>query len=216
MAKALAEFRFGSPQRLTRFDMSEYGDPVAVRRLVGTAFGSEGLLTAKVREQPFSVVLLDEFEKAHPAFFDLMLQVLGEGRLTDAAGRVADFSNAVVIMTSNLGAASFQQAPFGLGAGQPRDQGAHFLEEVRDFLRPELFNRIDRVVPFSGLGPDIILQIARREIELIKNRDGVRLREVELEISDAVVEFLATKGFDSLYGARPLKRAIERQLLTPL
>src|SRR5207249_2756644 len=95
MAKALAEFLFGSPQRLTRFDMSEYGDPVSVRRLVGTAFGSEGLLTAKVREQPFSVILLDEFEKAHPSFFDLMLQMLGEGRLTDAAGRLADFRNCV-------------------------------------------------------------------------------------------------------------------------
>src|SRR5437764_4870215 len=113
MAKALAEFRFGSPQRLTRFDMSEYGDPVAVQRLVGTAFGAEGLLTAKVREQPFSVILLDEFEKAHPAFFDLLLQMLGEGRLTDAAGRLADFRNSVIILTSNLGAESYQQGQVG-------------------------------------------------------------------------------------------------------
>src|SRR5262249_9301288 len=104
MAKALAEFLFGSRQRLTRFDISEYADPLAVQRLIGGSFAAEGLLTARVREQPFSVVLLDEFEKAHPQLFDLLLQVLGEGRLTDAAGRLADFSNAVVILTSNLGA----------------------------------------------------------------------------------------------------------------
>lgn len=104
MAKSLAEFFFADRSRITRFDMSEYNSPAAVERLVGGVFGSEGLLTARVREQPFSVLLLDEFEKADPAFFDLLLQVLGEGRLTDAAGRVADFSNAIVVMTSNLGA----------------------------------------------------------------------------------------------------------------
>src|SRR5205814_1508835 len=108
MAKALAEFLFGSKNRLTRFDMSEYADPVAVGRLAGSAFAGEGLLTAKVREQPFCVLLLDEFEKAHPSFFDLLLQVLGEARLTDAGGRLADFRNAVIILTSNLGAASYQ------------------------------------------------------------------------------------------------------------
>src|SRR5437764_11286397 len=159
MAKALAEFLFGSPQRLTRFDMSEYGDPVAMRRLVGTAFGSEGLLTAKVREQPFSVILLDEFEKAHPSFFDLMLQMLGEGRLTDAAGRLADFRNSVIILTSNLGAESYQAGQVGFsplsrlcgkgsraagGGGSEGDSGDakdHFTREAQAFLRPEMFNR---------------------------------------------------------------------------
>ncbi|HZZ81245.1 MAG TPA: AAA family ATPase, partial [Gemmataceae bacterium] len=119
MAKALAEYLFGSRERLTRFDMSEYADPSAVNRLIGGSFLGEGHLTARIREQPFSVLLLDEIEKAHPLLFDLLLQVLGEGRLTDEAGRVADFSNAVVIMTSNLGAESFRQGAFGLIAAGP-------------------------------------------------------------------------------------------------
>src|SRR5262249_58582859 len=134
-------------------DMSEYGEPAAVQRLIGGSFAAEGLLTARVREQPFCVLLLDEFEKAHTLFFDLLLQVLGEGRLTDAAGRLADFSNAVVIMTSNLGAESYRQGGFGLAADrQAREEARdHFVREVQAFLRPELFNRIDRVVPFAPL-----------------------------------------------------------------
>src|SRR5262245_49742958 len=148
MAKALAEYLFGSATRLTRFDMSEYADPVSVQRLIGGVIGSEGVLTARVREQPFSVVLLDEVEKAHPQLFDLLLQVLGEGRLTDAAGRLADFSNSVVIMTSNLGAESYLQGDFGLMPGQPTAGRAreHFTREVEKALRPELFNSIDRIV----------------------------------------------------------------------
>lgn len=229
MAKTLAEFFFSSRDRVVRFDMSEYATPAAVERLVGGASnpahaagapGGEGLLTAKVREQPFCVVLLDEFEKAHPDLFDLMLQVLGEGRLTDAAGRVADFANAVIIMTSNLGAESFRQVPFGL-TGQARDgddrrHAAHFVEAVRGFFRPELFNRIDRVVPFEPLGEEVLLGIARRELDLVRRRDGVRLRGVDLEVSEAAVRRVARDGFDPRYGARPLKRAMERELLVPL
>src|SRR6185437_15489429 len=108
MSKAIASYLFGAAQRLTRFDMSEFADPRAVPRLIGSSFGAEGLLTSKIREQPFSVLLFDEVEKADPQFFDLLLQVLGEGRLTDGGGRLADFSNAVIVMTSNLGAATFQ------------------------------------------------------------------------------------------------------------
>ncbi|HYE18139.1 MAG TPA: AAA family ATPase, partial [Tepidisphaeraceae bacterium] len=220
MAKALAEYFFGDRSRMARFDMSEFASPSAVARLVGTAWGTEGLLTSKVREQPFCVVLLDEFEKAHPAFFDLLLQVLGEGRLTDSAGRLADFSNAIVVMTSNLGAQSYQSGRFGLVAASARDAGReareHFTDAVRDFLRPEMFNRIDRVVPFLPLGEETIRQIARREIDLIARRDGVLRRDVRLEVSDAAVAALAQTGFDALYGARPLKRAVERDLLAPL
>lgn len=119
MAKALAEYFFGDRNRLTRFDMSEFANTTAVERLVGGTFAAEGLLTAKVREQPFSVLLFDEFEKAHPAFFDLLLQVLGDGRLTDTAGRLGDFSNTIVIMTSNLGAESFNRGTFGSPAATP-------------------------------------------------------------------------------------------------
>ncbi len=223
MAKALAGFLFGSPQRLTRFDMSEYADPFAVQRLIGSSYSGEGLLTAKVREQPFSVILLDEFEKAHPQLFDLLLQVLGEGRLTDASGRLADFSNSVVIMTSNLGAATYQQGTPGFsglspGAGAEAKQQAkeHFVREVRAFVRPELFNRIDRIVPFAPLDEATILGIARRQLDMLQGRDGVRYRGVALEVAAEVAGWLARKGYDVRYGARPLKRAIERELLAPL
>ena len=177
MAKSLAEFLFHDRNRVARFDMSEFADPYAVGRLVGGVFGSEGLLTAKVREQPFAVILFDEFEKAHPLFFDLLLQVLGEGRLTDAAGRVADFSNAVVIMTSNLGAESFQRSSVGFSNDPERYAKAreHFTREVRAFVRPELFNRIDRIVPFAPLDEQTVLEIARRELRrAVAARDGLR------------------------------------------
>jgi ATP-dependent Clp protease ATP-binding subunit ClpC len=227
MAKALAEFLFGSKLRLTRFDMSEFADPMAVQRLIGGFGQAEGLLTARVREQPFSVILLDEFEKAHPALFDLLLQVLGEGRLTDASGRLADFRNSVVIMTSNLGAATFQQGVFGFSeaAGQvdmtaverERQRAReHFESAVQAFVRPEFFNRIDRIVAFAPLDQDTILHIARRQLLLLQQRDGVRYRGVHLETTDEVALHLARKGYDVRYGARPLKRALERELLAPL
>jgi ATP-dependent Clp protease ATP-binding subunit ClpA len=219
LAKSLAEFLFGSRRRLTRFDLSEYADPISVQRLAGGVFGAEGLLTAAVREQPFAVVLLDEFEKAHPSLFDLLLQVLGEGRLTDAAGRLADFRNAVVILTSNLGAESYQ--PAGYGFGRPGDDAReqarqHFVREVQAFVRPEFFNRIDRLVPFAPLDADTIRRIAARELKRLEDRDGVRYRGVELQFPDAVAAHLGRHGFDIRYGARPLQRAIERELLAPV
>jgi ATP-dependent Clp protease ATP-binding subunit ClpC len=218
MAKTLAAFLFGARQRMIRFDMSEYADPASVAQLIGGPGGSEGLLTAKVRETPFSVVLLDEFEKADPAFFDLLLQVLGEGRLTDASGRQANFCNCVVIMTSNLGATSFQKGPLGFvkdktGAGEAKH---HFIEEVRSHLRPELFNRIDHIVPFEPLSAETVYHIAKRELQAIRVRDGIRLRGVHLDIPEEVVSFLAQKGYDPRYGARSLKRLIERELLVRL
>jgi ATP-dependent Clp protease ATP-binding subunit ClpA len=218
MAKALAEFLFGARDRLTRFDMSEYADPAAVGRLVGGSFRGEGHLTARIREQPFSVLLLDEIEKAHPSLFDLLLQTLGEGRLTDAAGRVADFSNAVVIMTSNLGAESFGQGSFGIARAE-QDAGQaceHFVRAVQDFFRPELFNRIDRIVPFAPLDAATILRIAHRQLDLVRTRDGIRYRGVDLTLSSEVAPLLARRGFDARYGARPLKRAIDRELIAPL
>jgi ATP-dependent Clp protease ATP-binding subunit ClpA len=218
MAKALAEFLFGSKDRLTRFDMSEYADEVSVRRLVGGVFGSEGLLTAKVREQPFCVLLLDEVEKADPSVFDLLLQALGEARLTDAGGRLADFRNAVVILTSNLGAESYRQGSAGFVAAGPSAGEAkeHFTRAVEQFLRPEMFNRLDRVVPFAPLGTDTIRRIADREWQKVLARDGVRFRGVSVSSSPELLDHLAAVGFDARYGARPLKRAMERELLAPL
>ncbi|MBY0230470.1 MAG: AAA family ATPase, partial [Gemmataceae bacterium] len=217
LARSLAEYLFGSADRLTRFDMSEYADPLAVQRLIGGP-GGEGVLTAKVREQPFAVVLLDEVEKADDALFDLLLQVLGEGRLTDAAGRLADFRNCVVVMTSNLGAETWQSGGIGLVPRASARERAreHFTEAVRREVRPELFNRIDRIVPFSPLDEETVRGVAARQVELLRGRDGIRYRGVSLDVSDGLASWLAQKGYDARYGARPLKRAIERELLAPL
>ena len=216
MAKALAEFLFGSKDRLTRFDMSEYADPVSVRRLVGGAFGREGLLTAKVREQPFGVLLLDEIEKADPSVFDLLLQALGEARLTDGGGRLADFRNTVVILTSNLGADTFRGSRPGFGNTAGTDATGHFARAVERFFRPELVNRLDRVVPFAPLPPEVVRRIAAREWRKVLARDGVRFRPLTLRAADGLTEHLTAVGFDPRYGARPLKRALERELLAPL
>ena len=220
LAKALATWLFSDPARLTRFDLNEFTDPVAVQRLIGgPAIGAaEGLLTARTREQPFSVLLFDEFEKADASFFDLLLQVLGEGRLTDAAGRVADFCNSVIVMTSNLGTQGFQrgQAGFRSGEATPDDAQEHFTGEVRRFLRPEIFNRIDVVLPFQPLSPDLVRSIAERELARALQRDGLRLRPVSLQTPPEVIDLLVRRGYDPRYGARPLKRALERDLLVPL
>jgi DNA polymerase III delta prime subunit len=218
MAKALAAFLFGDEARLTRFDLNEFTDALAVQRLMGGASGAEGLLTARVREQPFSVLLLDEFEKADASFFDLLLQILGDARLTDAAGRVADFSNCAIVMTSNLGAQGFQRGPAGFqtAAAKDREARAHFIATVRDFLRPEIFNRLDAIVPFDPLAPETMLAIARRQLELVTRRDGLALRPIELNIAPGVAEHLARVGYDARYGARPLKRAVDRELTVPL
>lgn len=218
LAKALAEFLFSSSDRLTRFDMSEFSDPISVRRLIGIGSQSEGLLTAKVREQPFTVLLLDEIEKAHSSAFDLLLQVLGEARLTDSGGRLADFRNTVVIMTSNLGAESFRigRPGFGSSGSIAADIQSHFTRAVEQFLRPEMFNRFDRIVPFHSLSAEVIRQIADREWHKVLNRDGLRFRSANISIDDRLLDHLATIGFDPRYGARPLKRAIERELLAPL
>jgi ATP-dependent Clp protease ATP-binding subunit ClpC len=222
MAKALAEFLFGDIGRLARFDLNEFSDPVSVQRLIGgpAAGQPEGLLTARAREQPFSVILLDEFEKADPSFFDLLLQVLGDGRLTDAAGRVADFCNTVIVMTSNLGVQEFQRGALGFRRGRPgaeeRETDAHFADAVRRFLRPEIFNRLDAIVPFRGLTREMVLTIARRHLDRVLQRDGLRLRGVDCAIQPTVAEWLADRGYDPRYGARPLKRAIEQDFLLPL
>ncbi|MGV3663907.1 MAG: AAA family ATPase [Prosthecobacter sp.] len=216
LAKSLAEFLFGSATRLTRFDLSEFGDATSVQRLIGSAGSEEGLLTARVREQPFSVLLLDEFEKADPAFFDLLLQILGDGRLTDAAGRVADFCNTVVIMTSNLGAREFQRGSMGFGKEAGDDGGGHFDDAARQFLRPEIYNRLGAILRFQALGKDMMLRVTRRHLHLLRQRDGLRLRDVDLRLGPGVEEHLAARGHDPKYGARPLKRVLERELMVPL
>ncbi|MCA9061422.1 MAG: ATP-dependent Clp protease ATP-binding subunit [Planctomycetaceae bacterium] len=244
MARTLASFLFGSSgvqtansptapahssrddSRLIRIDMSEYADATAVQRLIGGTRESEGILTGRVREQPFSVVLLDEFEKAHPDLFDLLLQILGEGRLTDAAGRVADFRNSVMIMTSNLGGLTHQKGTPGFSAasdgsdrdreGSDRDTARMFEKAVRDFVRPEFFNRIDRIVPFAPLSRRTARKIVERQLQTIGQRDGLRFRRVTLSYEEPVIEYLLDHGFEEKYGARSLKRIMERDLIAPL
>lgn len=216
LAKTLAKYLFGNEERIIRFDMGEYSDPNAHLRLIFSRGSDEGLLTAKVREQPFSVVLLDEFEKASPRVFDLLLQVLGEGRLTDAAGRVADFSNTVIIMTSNLGVKKYQTGSLGFGDSKLQDPTDHFTSEVKKFLRPEMFNRIDAIVPFGPLDLRSVQKITEFQLNSVMHRDGIRGRGVELHYTDEVVSHIAKLGFDPRYGARPLKRAIESYILKPL
>jgi ATP-dependent Clp protease ATP-binding subunit ClpA len=213
-AKAVATFLFGDEARLVRFDMNEFVAPGSAARLVGTFDQPEGLLTSAIRRQPFAVVLLDEIEKACPEVLDLFLQVLGEGRLTDALGRTADFSNTLVILTSNLGV---REASARVGFGDDGSPDSHVYEKAAErFFRPEMFNRLDRIVPFNALGRDDIHAIARLAIHDVLAREGLARRKVHLEIDEAVLHEIARAGFSPRYGARALKRQIERQLAQPV
>ncbi|AGC46561.1 ClpA/B family protein [Myxococcus stipitatus DSM 14675] len=214
-ALALAEYLFGDVARLARFDMAEYAAPGSAARLVGEVGGQQGGLARRVREQPFGVVLLDEVEKADAGVHDLLLQVLGEGRLTDGTGRTVSFRNTVVLLTSNLGADSASRS-LGFSGDSPRNMEAHYLGAATAFFRPELLNRLDQVVPYRALGPDIIRTLVRRTLETALSREGLTRRGVKVTFGDDLVDFLARTGFDARYGARPLKRAVEQHAVVPL
>ncbi len=217
LAKALAAFIFGGEDRLVRVDMGEYLGPDALARLLGEG-GSPGLLPALVRRQPFCVLLLDELEKAHPSVFDALLGVLGEGRLADAEGRATDFRNAVIVMTTNLGADTLRaRVGFGAeaGAGDRDAVRRHYLAEAQRFFRPEFFNRLDDLIVFRPLGADAIGEIVRRELGRLGRREGFRRRDIDLCVGDAARDALAREGLDPRLGARPLKRALERRLAVP-
>jgi len=219
-AKALAEFVFGSPDRLLRFDMSEFKDYDSYQRLIGVPYGreelSEGLLTRRVRENPFSVVLLDEFEKAHPNVYDLMLQVFDDGRLTSARGEVVSFRQTIVIMTSNLGAGVASAGSLGiLNRPSEAPSSRHVMKAVEEYFRPEFLNRI-QVVQFQALDLHAMQQIARRELDAVLQRSGIRRRELTVDVDEAFLSLLLRHGFTTQYGARPLKRSLEQLLLLPL
>ncbi len=221
LAKTLASYLFGDEKRLLRFDMSEYMDPAAVRRLIGMpGSDSEGELTSRVRAQPFCVVLLDEFEKADPLIYDLFLQVMGEGRLTDATGQTTSFQNAVILLTSNLGSGAREQRSLGLAVSNQstnaNDDPSYWRSKIEQFFRPEFVNRIDQVVVFKSLGTEVMHQIARRELGHVLMREGLVRRNVLAEVDDGIIDLLVEKGFDAAYGARPLKRAIERLVVVPM
>ncbi|HVH41764.1 MAG TPA: AAA family ATPase, partial [Labilithrix sp.] len=216
LARALASLLFGSEDRLVRFDMSEYASAYATERLFRGSDGGEGLLTRKVREQPFSVVLLDEIEKAHPAAFDLLLQVCGEGRLTDGRGKTTYFHNAILILTSNLGATHRRPNAGFIAGGRRSDDDAHYLKAVRETFRPEMVNRIDRIVAFRSLDLDHVREVARIAVDRAARRRGILERGIDLHVSDGALEHLAQGGLSDAYGARALRRHVERELLTPV
>jgi ATP-dependent Clp protease ATP-binding subunit ClpC len=194
--------------------MNEYVSAESAARLVGTFYQPEGLLTSAVQRRPFAVVLLDEIEKAHPDVFDLLLQVLGEGRLTDALGRTVDFTNTIIILTSNLGVRAAEGSLGFRGDGAQDD--TVFVQAAEKFFRPEFFNRLDRIVPFSRLSREEVGKIARLLIQGVFQREGLQRRKCILEVDDGALERVVDQGYNALLGARALKRAIERQLTQPV
>ena len=217
LAKVLAGFMFGSRERLLRFDMSEFSDPFSVMRLTGQGYFTDGLLTSAVRREPFCVILFDEIEKADPTFYDLLLQIIGEGRLSDSQGKLVNFCSAIIIMTSNIGATKFQGGRIGWKKGYDTQEiSSHFLAEVEKNFKPELFNRIDSVVAFEPLSKKTVRAVVEREISLFKKREGIRFRRLDFNLDQEVLDFLAEHGYDPRYGARYLQRAIREKLIIPM
>ena len=219
LCKALAEFLFDSPDAMVRIDMSEFMEKHAVSRLIGAPPGyvgyeEGGYLTEAVRRRPYSVILLDEVEKAHPDVFNILLQVLDDGRLTDGQGRTVDFRNTVIVMTSNLGSHQIQELS---GDDSPEayiQMKAAVMGVVQAHFRPEFINRLDDIVVFHPLDKQQIRQIARIQLKGLEKRLGER--GIRIELSDKAYELLGNVGFDPVYGARPLKRAIQQQIENPL
>ncbi len=215
LAKALAEFIFDSDHAMVRIDMTEYMEKHSVSRLIGAPPGyvgyeEGGYLTEAVRRRPYSVVLFDEIEKAHPEVFNVLLQILDDGRMTDGHGRTVDFKNTIIIMTSNVGSRWIQE----LGASSRKEMEERVTEALRENFKPEFLNRIDETIIFHNLSQEQIGKIVDIQIEKL----GARLAEMgmELVLSEDVRAFLAEKGFDPIYGARPLKRAIQKYIENPL
>ncbi len=224
LARSLSEFMFGSADSVIQIDMSEYMDKFNVSRLVGAPPGyvgyeEGGQLTEKVRRKPYSVVLLDEIEKAHPDVFNILLQVFEEGRLTDSFGRKVDFRNTIIIMTSNVGAEMLRSRG-SLGFGSPKegvnydDMKSRLLDEVKKFFKPEFLNRIDDIIVFKSLTRENLTQIVTLEIKEVSAR--LTDKNITIDLNQDALDFLVEKGFDPVFGARPLKRTIQRYLEDPL
>ncbi|MDX2424241.1 MAG: AAA family ATPase, partial [Amphritea sp.] len=216
LTKALANFMFDSPDAMIRLDMSEYMEKHSVSRLVGAPPGYVGYeegghLTEAVRRKPYSVILLDEIEKAHPDVFNILLQVLDDGRLTDSHGRTVDFKNTVIIMTSNLGSQQIQE----MSSKNDYDGLKKMVMEiVSQHFRPEFINRVDETVVFHPLAKEQIREIAKIQLQQLSAR--LQEQDFSFQISDAAIDMLGEAGFDPVYGARPLKRAIQQYLENPL
>jgi len=213
LAKTLADFLFNDEKALTRIDMSEYGEKHSVSRLIGAPPGyvgyeQGGQLTEAVRRRPYSVILFDEIEKAHQEVFNVFLQILDDGRLTDGQGRVVDFKNVIIIMTSNLG------SDLILGAKNPETLRSSLLELLKQSFRPEFLNRIDETVIFNRLEKNEIGKIV--DIQLTRLSQRLSERKITLKVTDAAKSLLAERGYDPMFGARPLKRTIQSDLENPL
>jgi ATP-dependent Clp protease ATP-binding subunit ClpA len=223
LAKALAEFLFDTETAMVRIDMSEYMEKFAVSRLIGAPPGyvgyeEGGQLTESVRRRPYRVILLDEVEKAHQDVFNVLLQILDDGRLTDGQGRTVDFKNTVIIMTSNLGNEN-RETGFGTRekisvSTKLESRNAKLMETVRKHFRPEFLNRVDEIVVFESLSDANLKQIAELQIALLVKK--LKAQDLDLVITDPVKELVVHDGFSLEYGARPLKRAIQRLLENPL
>ena len=223
LAKALAEYLFNNETMMTRIDMSEYQEKFSVTRLIGAppgyvGYDEGGQLTEAVRRKPYSVILFDEIEKAHPDVFNILLQVLDDGRLTDNKGRTVNFKNTIIIMTSNLGS-SYIQTQLSTMNDNNREQvidetKANVMEELRKTIRPEFLNRIDDTIMFLPLTKKEIGEVVRLQLDAVKKM--LEPQGITLEFTSSAVDRLADEGFDPEFGARPVKRAIQRMVLNDL
>jgi ATP-dependent Clp protease ATP-binding subunit ClpB len=217
LARALAEFMFDEEEAMIRIDMSEYQERHTVSRLIGAppgyvGYDEGGQLTEAIRRKPYSVILFDEIEKAHPEVFNILLQVLDDGRLTDGHGRTVDFRNTVVIMTSNIGSQHIQEMMTEWTEEVQLRKGV--MEELKAFFKPEFLNRIDEIIVFHPLNRELLIKIV--DIQISQMKKYLKERHVDIELTDSAREYLAEVGYDNLYGARPLKRAIQKVILNPL
>lgn len=215
--KLVARRLFGSEDRMVRFDLSEYQGRYAIEKLIGSPHDKdrEGLLTEEIRNQPFTVLLLDEFEKADPQIFSLFLQVLDEGRLTDARGRTTDFRQTLIFLTSNLGASNTSIRPLGFGAGQ-EEMAGHIRNKLDEFFAPEFLNRLDDVLVFNPLSQAAMSRLVDIELERAFERRGFKRRNLQVRVGEEVKAWLAEHGFSERFGARKLKRTIEKTVLTAI
>jgi ATP-dependent Clp protease ATP-binding subunit ClpB len=222
LTKALAEYLFNDENAVIRIDMTEYMEKHAVARLIGAPPGyvgyeEGGQLTEAVRRKPYSVVLFDEIEKAHPDVFNVLLQVMDDGRLTDSKGRTVDFRNTVIILTSNIGSPIILDARMKITMGQPVDEEfirEKVMDEVRTHFRPEFINRLDDIVFFEALRPEDLRKIV--DIQMVRIQKMLAHRNISLELADDAKDYLGTLGYDPLYGARPLKRVLRKYIENPL
>jgi ATP-dependent Clp protease ATP-binding subunit ClpB len=223
LAKALAEYLFNDENMMTRIDMSEYQERHSVSRLVGAPPGyvgyeEGGQLTEAVRRKPYSVVLLDEIEKAHPDTFNILLQVLDEGRLTDNKGRVANFRNTIIIMTSNMGSHLIQERYEGLTDDNRyqvyEETRSEVIQMLRKTIRPEFLNRIDEMIMFQPLSRQDVKQIVRLQVKGVQAM--LRKQQIEIDATENAIDYLAGAGFDPQFGARPIKRLIQKRVMNQL